>query len=119
MSVGGTQTIILASPLTGNLYAPLAQVTATADIEVWGAIFAEDFVGGASATFIFNRDIVAVGTNCTAPRPPAGVCTQCEWCYGGAACVDGLCVPCQADSNCCGQAVCSNGRCVPLVEVEQ
>jgi hypothetical protein len=118
MSVGGTQAIVLTTPLVGNLYAPAASVTSAAGLEIWGALFAKD-LASTSVTFIFDRDIVAVGTDCTAPRPPAGLCTKCEWCYGGAACVGGVCGPCQADSDCCGQAVCLHGRCEPYVDVTE
>jgi hypothetical protein len=115
ISVGGSQPIALTTPFVGNLYAPRARVTAQAALEVWGAIFASDLQGSSSASFFFDRDIVAVGTNCTAPLPPAGLCTQCEWCSGGTACVDGLCNLCRSDSDCCGQSACEGGNCVPLV----
>jgi hypothetical protein len=115
ISVGGSQPIALTTPFVGNLYAPRARVTASTALEVWGAIFASDFQGSSSANFYFDRDIVAVGTNCKAPLPPAGLCTQCEWCSGGTACVDGLCNLCGSDSDCCGQSACESGSCVPLV----
>jgi hypothetical protein len=115
ISVGGSQPIALTTPFVGNLYAPRARVTASTALDVWGAIFASDFQGSSSANFFFDRDIVAVGTNCTAPLPPAGLCTQCEWCTGGTACVGGVCTLCQSDSDCCGQSACENHTCVPLI----
>lgn len=116
IAVAGAAPIALVSPFVGNLYAPKALVTTTGDIEIWGAVFANGFQGTASATVIFDREIVTVGENCTAPLPPAGICRQCEWCYGGMACVGGVCSPCHTDSDCCGQGVCSNGSCGPLVQ---
>jgi hypothetical protein len=117
ISVAGSQTITLASPFIGNLYAPKARVKTAGSFEVWGSLFASDLQGDASGDLIFDRDIVAVGTDCTAPLPPAGLCTQCGWCYGGDACIRGVCTACTKDSECCGQSVCSNGRCAPLMVV--
>jgi hypothetical protein len=114
--VGGKNAITLPSPWIGNLYAPQAHVSATVGLEVWGSIFVGDFAGGAYASFIFDRAVLAAGTNCEAPRPPAGVCNQCQWCSGGAACVAESCGPCQTDGDCCSLSSCSNGSCVPLLE---
>jgi hypothetical protein len=118
ISVGGSQAITLSSPFVGNLYAPKAPVkTAGSAIEVWGSLFVYDFQGGASLSVVFDRDIAKVGTDCTAPLPPTGLCTQCGWCYDGTACIRGVCTACTKDSDCCGQAVCSDGQCAPLVMV--
>jgi hypothetical protein len=114
--VGGAQAISLAGPWVGNLYAPWAHVGTPVGLEVWGSIFAGDFAGGAYASFTFDRAILSAGASCKAPRPPAGVCTQCQWCSGGSACVSGSCGSCKSDSDCCSLSVCSNGACVPLVE---
>ena len=114
--VGGTQPITLASPLIGNLYAPRAPVGALVGLEVWGSIFAGSFSGGAFATFFFDRAVLATGANCKAPLPPAGLCTQCQWCSGGTACVAGSCGSCKSDGECCSLSVCSNGSCMPLAE---
>jgi hypothetical protein len=116
--IGGTQAIPLATPFVGNLYAPRALVGSTPLLEVWGSIFAGGFQCGSPAIFVFDRDIINAGNDCTAPTPPSGLCTQCEWCYGGAACVDGVCTACRSDSDCCGQAICANGRCEPLVSIQ-
>lgn len=117
ISVAGSQTITLDTPFIGNLYAPKAQVKTAGPLEIWGSLFASDLQADAAVSFIFDRDIAAVGIDCTAPLPPAGLCTQCGWCYGGNACIRGVCTPCTKDSECCGQAVCSDGRCAPLVVV--
>jgi hypothetical protein len=111
--VGGSQPINLLSPWIGNLYAPQASVSATIALEVWGSIFASDFSAGAVASFIFDRSVLFSGDNCTAPRPPAGVCTQCQWCWGGSACMSGVCGACRSDSDCCSLSICDNGKCVP------
>jgi hypothetical protein len=116
ISVGGSQPIVLATPFVGNLYAPWARVTAPTALEVWGAIFASDLQGSSTASLVFDRDIVTVGSNCTAPLPPSGLCTQCEWCTGGTACVNGACTLCQSDSDCCGQSACVDSSCVPLIK---
>jgi hypothetical protein len=116
IAVGGSQPIPLATPFVGNLYAPLARVTAPTGILVFGAIFASDFQGSSTATFAFDRSVVNVGTNCSASQPPPGLCTPCEWCTGGTACVGGVCTLCQNDSDCCGQSACENHTCVPLIQ---
>ncbi len=115
--VGGTQVSSLTSPWIGNLYAPRAHVGSLVGLEVWGSIFAGDFSSGAYASFVFDRAVLAAGDNCSAPRPPAGLCTQCQWCSGGNACMSGTCGACTDDSDCCSLSVCANGSCVPLIEL--
>jgi hypothetical protein len=114
--IAGSQAITLLSPWIGNLYAPRARVSATVGLEAWGSIFAGEFMGGLFANFVFDRSVMAAEANCTAPTPPAGVCSQCEGCAGEAACVAGKCGLCQKDSDCCSLSVCSNGSCVPWIE---
>lgn len=115
--VGGSQSITLLGPWIGNLYAPRAAVGATVGLEVWGSIFAGDFSGGTYASMVFDRAVLAAGARCNAPRPPAGLCTQCQWCSGGSACVSGSCGACRNDGDCCSLSVCANGSCVPLIEI--
>ena len=115
MWIDGTQSITLASPFIGNLYAPRAHVGALIGVEVWGAIFAGDFSAGTFARFFYDRAIQTAGASCPAPVPPAGVCTQCQWCPGSSACIDGLCGSCKSDSDCCSLSVCSSGHCQPLM----
>ncbi len=116
--VAGSGAIVLTSPWVGNLYAPRARVSSLLALEVWGSIFAGEFAGGASASFIYDRSVTAAEANCSAPRPPAGVCRLCEWCSGGAACVSGSCGPCKRDEDCCSLSVCSNGSCVPWLDFQ-
>jgi hypothetical protein len=116
--IAGAQAITLVSPWIGNLYAPRARVSSLFALEVWGSIFAGEFFGGASASFTFDRSVTAAEANCSAPKPPAGVCRLCEWCSGGAACVSGSCGPCKKDEDCCSLSVCSNGSCVPWLDFQ-
>jgi hypothetical protein len=113
--IAGAQAITLASPFVGNLYAPRARVGALIGLEIWGAVFAGEFAAGTFARFFYDRAIQSAGAGCQAPGPPAGVCTQCQWCPGGSACVDGLCGACTSDSDCCGLSICSAGLCQALV----
>jgi hypothetical protein len=115
--VAGAGEIPLTSPWIGNLYAPLARVSASSALEVWGSIFAGQFVSTASASFIFDRALSSAGSACSTPKPPAGSCSRCGWCSGGTACVEGVCAACRRDDDCCSQSVCSNGSCVALVDV--
>jgi hypothetical protein len=111
--VGGAQAINLQSPWVGNLYAPQAPVSATVGLDVWGSIVAYDFSTDVYASFVFDRAILSSGGKCIAPRPPAGLCTRCQWCWGGSACVSGVCAACRTDGDCCSLSICANGQCVP------
>jgi hypothetical protein len=114
--VAGSEPINLVGTWVGNLYAPHASVQATVGVVAWGSIVASEMVGGAFASFIYDRAVVDSGGNCDAPRPTKNLCTTCGSCSGGTACVAGACGPCRTDSDCCGLSVCANGKCAPLVE---
>jgi hypothetical protein len=114
--VAGSDGITVLSPWIGNLYAPRARVSSPVGLDVYGSIFAGEVAGGLYANFVFDRSVMAAEANCTAPPPPAGVCNQCQWCAGEAACVAGKCGRCQKDSDCCSLSVCSNGSCVPWIQ---
>lgn len=114
--VAGSDGITVLSPWIGNLYAPRARVSSPVGLDVHGSIFAGEVVGGLYASFFFDRSVMAAEANCTAAPPPAGLCNQCQWCAGEAACVSGKCGRCQQDSDCCSLSVCSNGSCVPWIQ---
>ncbi|HEY3357443.1 MAG TPA: collagen-binding domain-containing protein [Polyangia bacterium] len=115
--VGGTGDITLvgAGGFVGNVYAPRAKVTAVGFAEVYGSVFARDFVSPGYAHIVYDRAILTAGEACDAPEPPTGSCEPCLGCTGGAACVGGVCAPCTGDGDCCGQQVCYEGGCVPLL----
>jgi hypothetical protein len=102
-----------ASEFVGNLYAPRARVRATGYLDVWGSVFALDFVAPGYASIVYDRAILTAGDTCDAPPPPS--CNRCGSCGGGDACVNGKCGACRTDDDCCGQLVCQGGKCRPFL----
>ena len=80
--VGGSQTITLAGPWAGNLYAPHANVSAVVAPVLGGSIFANAFSSDGSTTVVFDRAIADSGPTCDAPQP-VGECKACGVCSGG------------------------------------
>jgi hypothetical protein len=115
--VGGIQDITLvgAGGFVGNVYAPRCLVTAVGYAEVWGSVFARDFVSPGYANFVYDLAIQHAGDDCPEPLPPGIDCSRCRGCTGGTACVDGVCTDCRTDEDCCGQEVCTYGRCATLI----
>jgi hypothetical protein len=114
--VGGSGSVNLvgAGGFVGNLYAPSSQVTAPGYLDVYGAVFSNDFLIPGYADFDYDEAITQVGTNCPPPKIP-GQCSQCGSCTNGMACVGGACGACTQDTDCCGQSVCENGVCTVLI----
>jgi len=111
--VGGAGDVLLIGDgqFVGNVYAPRSLVTAIGYANVWGSVFARDFVSPGYADFTYDRAIQDAGDTCDVPLPPPGTCTTCGTCTGGTACVGGTCGPCRSDADCCSQLICSNGQC--------
>jgi hypothetical protein len=107
-------TLTGAAEFVGNLYAPRSKVTATGYLDVWGSIFARDFIVPGYASFVYDRAVLEAGDDC-GPTPPPTTCKRCGVCPGGTACVDGTCTTCKTDADCCGQQVCRAGRCEALL----
>lgn len=119
--VGSDKDIIMTGYETfvGNLYAPLARVTAPGYINVLGSVVARDFEVPGYAHFGYDRAITRAGDGCKAPPPPTSTCTKCSGCASGQACVNGTCGRCTKDADCCSQLACntSTGKCEDLVMV--
>ncbi|MFZ5891388.1 MAG: DUF7305 domain-containing protein [Myxococcota bacterium] len=111
--VGGDGDVLLvgAGGFVGNVYAPRSLVTAVGYAEVWGSVFARDFVSPGYANFVYDRAIQNAGDTCKEPPPPPGTCSQCGSCTGGLACVNGTCGQCSTDADCCSPLVCTDGKC--------
>ncbi len=114
--VGGSGDVNLvgAGGFVGNLYAPSSRVTAPGYLDVYGAVFCNDFQIPGYADFEYDEAITQVGNNCPPVTIP-GKCTQCGSCTNGLACVGGHCGACTQDTDCCGQSVCENGVCTVLI----
>jgi hypothetical protein len=112
--VGGSGDVFLTgfTEFVGNLYAPRSLVQGIGFENIYGSIFAGNFVSPGFANFVYDSAIMTVGDNCGAPPPPANTCSQCGTCTGGTACVGGKCGACSNDGDCCGQLICSNGKCI-------
>jgi hypothetical protein len=112
--VGGSGDVFLtgASDFVGNLYAPRSLVQGLGYENVYGSIFAGNFVAKGFANFVYDSAILTVGDNCDAPTPPPNTCSACGSCTGGTACVNGKCGACGSDADCCSQLICSGGKCV-------
>ena len=107
--VAGAQTITI-TELTGNLYAPNAQVASTASPAiVHGALFAGSIMTG-DLSIHYDSAIGNVGVSCGNPSS----CTRSQDCTGGSACVGGTCTGCSSDSDCAAPLACSSSRCVAL-----
>jgi hypothetical protein len=112
--VGGSGDVFLTgyTEFVGNLYAPRSLVQGIGFENVYGSIFAGNFVSPGYASFVYDAAIMTGGDTCDTPPPPPNTCTQCGTCTGGTACVNGKCGPCGSDADCCSQLICSNGQCV-------
>jgi hypothetical protein len=112
--VGGTGDVFLTgfTEFVGNLYAPQSLVQGIGFENVYGSIFARNFVSPGFANFVYDSAILTVGDNCDAPPPPPNTCSACGSCTGGSACVNGKCGPCASDADCCSQLICSGGQCI-------
>jgi hypothetical protein len=119
--VGSDKEIVMIGYETfvGNLYAPLARVTAPGYINVLGSVVARDFEVPGYAHFGYDRAITRAGDGCKLPPPPTNTCSKCSGCAGGQACVNGTCGRCTQDSDCCSQLTCntSTGKCEDLIMV--
>jgi hypothetical protein len=116
--VGGSGDVLLigADGFVGNVYAPRSKVTAIGYAQVYGSVFAKDFVIPGYANFVYDRAIQHAGDTCgdpgtpgTPPAPPT--CDKCGTCSAGTACVDGKCGACTGDADCCSPFVCLGGVC--------
>lgn len=112
--VGGDGDVMLVGDgqFVGNVYAPRSLVTAVGYVDVWGSVFARDFVSPGYANFTYDRAIQHAGDVCDPTTPPPGTCTQCGTCTDGTACVGGTCGACRTDADCCSLLVCSAGKCI-------
>jgi hypothetical protein len=99
----------------GNLYAPRSRVNMVGYSDVYGSIFAEDFLAPGAVLMTYDRAILDAAEDCETDDDPP-VCDRCGSCTAGSACVDVECGMCSADSDCCPPLVCrGNGSCGALL----
>ena len=113
--VGGTAplTFTAAATLGSNFYAASAKVTWTASTDVYGAVYAGDFVGTSEVGIHYDRQVLNMGSECPPPpAPDAGVtgCGSCQDC-GNQACIMGTCGACTSSAQCCAPLQCVGGMC--------
>ena len=131
--VGGSDGILLAgiTSFTGNIYAPHATVTAGGIQDIYGSVFAGDFVAAGVTNVHYDRAVVFKGKDCgppdqppppprcddcsEPPPPPPPQCSDCTGCAASQACIDGACGACRTDADCCQPLSCLEGTCSPLL----
>jgi hypothetical protein len=89
--------------IAANVYAPTAELSASAPIEVFGSLFVRRLNTSADLTIHYDAAILTAAADCPAPSP-AG-CAACPDCTNDA------CHP--VTSQCCAPLSCSGGTCVP------
>jgi hypothetical protein len=110
--VGGSGTVNLqnAANVSGNLYAPKAEVVlgSGAPVTVFGSIFAGGLNAGAPLTVHFDESVARDVAGCP---PSGGACSTCREC-GNQACSAGVCGACLDSTQCCPPSVCRSSTCV-------
>ncbi|MCK6549317.1 hypothetical protein L6R52_25970 [Myxococcota bacterium] len=108
--VGGAGTIQLSGGgvFAGNLYAPRAELVASAPIELFGSLFVRRLAASAPLAVHYDTAVLRAGEDC--PAPPIGACTDACECPN-VACARGQCGPCERTSDCCAPLFCVAGRC--------
>ncbi len=110
--MGGSGTVNLqnAANVSGNLYAPKAEVVlgSSAPVTVFGSIFAGGLNAGAPLTVHFDESVARDVAGCP---PSVGACSTCREC-GNQACSGGVCGACLDSTQCCPPSVCRSSTCV-------
>ena len=81
--------------------------------EMYGALFAGDFVASQTAAAIhYDRALANAADACPARAgSPCATCADCS----NQACVNGSCGACASTADCCAPLICSAGQCLPSV----
>ncbi len=109
LGTSGTLRLEAGAVLSGNLYAPRAELLLAAPLEVFGSIFARR-LSAADLTVHYDTAVLAAADDC--PESPPATCTRCDDCRRSA-CRGGACVPCTDSSECCAPLSCVDGACLP------
>jgi hypothetical protein len=111
--IGGTQSIALSADasIAANVYAPGAALQASAPLEVFGSIFAEQLAASASVTLHYDRAVLGAASTCVLPS----TCESCADCQNQSCNAGGVCGACTTSSDCCAPLECVGGVC--MVEI--
>jgi hypothetical protein len=94
--------------LNGGFYSPFGMFETSAQIEMYGAIFANYYKASAETKIHYDAAFLSQGKDC--PNP--GGCNSCTDC-GNQACINGTCGSCLTSADCCQPLYCNMGMCVP------
>jgi hypothetical protein len=92
------------SDFVGNLYAPTSRVGTVAVVNIYGAVFARDFVFGGTTFVHYDRSILEAGDECEDTPLTDETCVSAG-------------DPCDSDADCCEPLVCDDGTCNSLLPV--
>ena len=109
--VGGQVSVVPNFTLFAALYAPQSAISGLMP-ESWGSVFAASFTTEVDSKFHYDRSIVNTTVSC---QNNSQVCSACDECANGLACIAGSCSACTRDSDCCAPFVCASGRCDQLM----
>ena len=98
--------------LAVNLYAPRMDASVEGSGDVYGSLFVATVTVADSLFLHYDRAVAYADADCALPPPT--VCTACDQCSSGQACVAGSCGACSNDGDCCFPLVCDQARCLPL-----
>jgi hypothetical protein len=97
---------------SANVYAPRARLTIGALGDVYGAVFGASVSSLGPLLAHYDRTVLEADADCA--LAPNTVCSSCDQCGAGKACVGSVCTACTVDSDCCFPLACNMGRCQAL-----
>jgi len=100
------------SLFAGDFYLPNGPLTTMANTNMYGSIFAHDYLQS-SGNFNLHYDKASASSNSVCPPPAGKGCSSCLDC-SNQACVgapSGTCGSCTSDSQCCAPLRCVGGTC--------
>ncbi len=100
--------------LAANVYVANGRFVASTRMELWGSLFVGSLSLSGTMAVHYDQAILDVD-GCAASGRECNGCGQCA--NPEAACVNGHCTTCTADTQCCPPLLCENGRCVAGVVI--
>jgi hypothetical protein len=110
--IGSSGTINLSgnTRFAGNVYAPLARLVVSSDVDVFGSLFVSDIVQSGTFRLHYDTDVLKVDNACLNNGSDCRGCYDCD----GQACINQMCGKCAQDSDCCAPKTCdvASGVCL-------